>query len=87
MIPPALIVLRIKTNERRLRLWLPLFLLWPLYILTLPIVMLVSVAAAVTTRNMCMLLLMPRLHGLMCCMRGTLIQVQSSEEDIYISIC
>lgn len=84
MIPPAL--LQLKIGERRPRIIIPLFLLWPLAIILAPVVLIVCAFYAICTRQMNVLKTGLAFHSLVCSLRGLVVDVKSGEDSVFISI-
>jgi len=91
--PP--LVLRIRLSEkggRGIRMWIPLFLIYPvLFIFTVLLAPVVFFAAAILAiaglgTQSRMLLMLPRLVELMCALRGLTIDVRDNEDQVYISL-
>jgi hypothetical protein len=90
--PPAVLRLRITAAHRRgLRLWLPVFLLWPL--LPLVLVAAPAVVLARTPRGKRrqaldgrLLVVGPRLLGALCSLRGLELNVRRQDEVVEIAV-
>lgn len=83
--------LRIKIRKNRGRnfgLWLPLFLFWPLglalAIILLPLVLLITVLQLLSGSRPLIILLLPRLYTVACALRGMKVDMQSSDETVYV---
>lgn len=87
-IPPYVIDLRVKSEEHRpFRLWLPLFLLWPLGLALLALALVFTILADVV-----LLLMGERYHhysrfllrsvGLLGELRGTTVYVQNGSQNL-----
>jgi hypothetical protein len=72
--PPVLMRVEIRGEERKFRLWLPLFLLVPLVLLLviilLPVILVAIVIVRVTGRRRRLPLIARTSLGLLCSMRG-----------------
>ena len=72
--PPSILRIRIASPNRRVSLWLPLFLLWlPAILLAVLLVPLIIIAVVLRRRMGClmpMLMLLPRLALLFFAVRG-----------------
>jgi hypothetical protein len=87
--PPALQRLRVTgPHGRGIRLWLPLFLLWPL----LPVLLVLGppIAWLVLRRHhraslRCALLVVPAIVGAFCALRGLEVRVQSAESNVHVA--
>ncbi len=85
MIPPILMRIRI----RRIGLWLPVFLVWPillvLWLLLLPFVLVWAVATGRLRRGWLMVLA-PVVYRVICAMRGFQVDVRDDQNTVQISI-
>jgi len=91
MFPPALIRIRVVSpGEKKIALWLPIFLLWiPALVVAVAATPLVLVLVLVGV-------LMPRVRRflrqcfdvfrLLCCSRGTRIEVDDNEDNVFVDI-
>ena len=90
MFPPSVLRVRVEGRDRRFRLWLPLFALWPPALLVgLLLSPLVVVAAAVTWPRgwgRTVLLGGPHAFRLFCSLRGLEIRVRDDSEAVLVSI-
>lgn len=91
MIPPLWLIVKIeRSSGRKFRLWLPILLIWPfvyaVVILLFPLVLLIAVYQLIVHRHMKILLVFPLFHNLICKLKGTLIDVNSTTEKIYLNI-
>ena len=72
--PPVLMRVEIRGEERKLRLWLPLFLLVPLVLLLVivlsPVILLAVVIVRVTGRRRRLLLIARTSLGILCSVRS-----------------
>jgi hypothetical protein len=80
--PPAIMRLRIyDRGKSRFRLWLPLFLLWPialvLLLLLLPFVVLAQIILRLTGTGINLFRIFFGLYGVICALRGLLVNVDS----------
>jgi hypothetical protein len=90
--PPAVLKLRIAgPGKRGLRLWLPIFVLWPL----LPLVLLAGPIAVLTRTPRGrrrgaltgrLLLMAPRLLGVLCSLRGLEVSLGGRGEVVEIAV-
>ncbi len=90
MCPPWLLRVRIQSPQRRFRLWLPLFLIWPLVaLLALALSPLIAVLAMVMCRRgrgKALLLTIPALFRVFCNLRGLRVEIQNTTERVSIAI-
>ena len=92
ILPP--LVLRIRVTEkgrRKLRLWIPLFLLWPGLLLLGAVLAPVAIAAAIILalrgQNGTMVLLSgPLCLYFACMMRGLRLDIRDGDTQLYISL-
>lgn len=92
ILPPYLLDLRIEPETgHRIRLWLPLFLLWPL-LLVLGVLALVltiladCVLAVMGSRYHSYTLLLIGCFGMFAELRGTTVHVDSTDALVYLAI-
>ena len=87
--PPSLLRIRIRNNNIRFSLWLPLFLIWPLVLLAMvilsPIIILCAVLLWPLGLSKPLLLTGPVLFRLFRSMRGLEIAVEKSSDQVLIS--
>ena len=90
MLPPAFLRVRVHNDQRRVRFWFPLVLLWPVMVLiaalTAPIVV---VAAALYWHRgwgRPILLAGPLLLYVLFSLRGLRVDLASSEGRVFVSI-
>ena len=86
--PPMLMRLIIaEQGHRRVNLWLPLALLWPLLfviaLLVAPVVLLVAICTW-SRYGRQLLLSGPRIYAVLCALHGLAIHVQSKREHVHI---
>ncbi len=93
MIPPCFLVLKIQEkNKKPLRLWLPLFLLWPIFlilaVLIIPFLFFISIYKVFSSRKFHIFLFEPLfiIYQLICALRGVIISVNSANSVVYIKI-
>ncbi len=88
--PPSLLVFRIRNAQREFGLWLPLFLVWPLFIMVamimLPFVILLAVLLWPSGWGRTMLLTGPWLFRMFCALRGLMINVKSGTSRVYVVV-
>ena len=89
MLPPAFLRVRVQNDERRVRLWLPLVVLWPLAVaivlLATPIVVLVGALSWRGGRGRSVLLAWPLLLQLLTSLRGLRVDVDSGQGRVFLS--
>ena len=86
MLPPMLLTVRVQNDERRIRLWLPLILLWPVVAATVVLAIPVLVLAATLSRRRYILLAGPLLLYMLASLRGLRLNVTSCESRVFVSI-
>jgi hypothetical protein len=87
---PLTISLRIKNPEGRgFRLWLPLFLIWPLVLILVlaftPLVLLISLILWPFGKGRAPLMFAPVILYVLCNLRGMRVDI-SGEEQVYVNI-
>ena len=89
-LPPALLRVRVQNDKRRIRLWIPLVLLWPVVgvavLLGTPVAVLVAARSGHRARSRSFLLAGPLLLYVLASSRGLRCNVVSGEERVFISI-
>jgi len=87
--PPSLLRIRIHQKDKRIALWLPLFLVWPpfmvLMVLFSPLVLILAVLLRPLGWSRPILLTGPILFRLFCSLRGLEIAVVRPPEHVIIS--
>jgi hypothetical protein len=91
MIPPLWLTIKIIRPEcRNIKLWLPLFLIWPFMlifaILLLPIVLLIAIFQLIFRHHIKILLFLPLMCNVLCRLRGLLVDVNNPGEKVYIHV-
>lgn len=92
MMPPYLISMRIEAPERRpFRLWLPLFLLWPLFLVLGVLALVMTILAdvvlwALGQRYHAYTLLLVGVLGLFAQLRDTSVHVKSADTLVDIAV-
>ncbi len=90
MLPPMFLRLRVQGDKRRIRLWIPVILLWPVVfvvvLLGTPVALLVAARSGHRTRSRSVLLAGPLLLYVLASLRGLRCNVASGEDRIFISI-
>ena len=70
MVPPSVLRIRVRDESKRLSLWIPLFLLWPLLlifgVLLAPLIILLAVVLAPRSLGRPVLLLGPTAVQIVC---------------------
>ena len=88
--PPSLLGFRIRNTNVRFGIWLPLFLVWPLFILAalamLPLVLLLSLLLWPSGWGRTVLMTGPWLFRMFCALRGVEIDVESGTSRIWVVI-
>ena len=88
--PPSLLDFRIKGVKRGFHLWLPLFLVWPPFLLIalamFPLVLLLALLMLPFGRGRTLLLIGPWFFRMFCALRGLVIDVKSGATQVYIVI-
>ena len=86
--PPSILQLSIRREGHRIGLWLPLALIWPVFIvLALAIAPLVLVAAAVLWSigwGRPLLLAGPAMFRIFCSLRGLEVSLQDESQIVYV---
>ena len=90
MLPPMFLRVRIQGDKRRIRLWIPVILLWPLVVVVVllgtPVALLVAARSGHCTRSRSVLLAGPLLLYVLASLRGLRCDVASGEDRVFISI-
>ena len=88
--PPSLLGIRIRGVKRSFGLWLPLFLIWPPFVLAalamFPLVFLLALLLWPRSWGRSVLLTGPWLFRMFCALRGLVIDVKSGTNRVYIVI-
>ena len=91
--PPVLMRVQIRGEERKFRLWLPLFLLLPLALVTLiillPVILVAIIIVRVTGRRRRLSLVARTSLGILCSVRGirAAFDVLCSMPGLRIDVC
>ena len=89
ILQPSFLRVRIKNSKRRFGLWLPLFLIWPLFALIalplLPLALVLAVLLWRRGRGKALLLAAPALFRLFCALRGLLIEIENPTQRVSIA--
>ena len=87
MLPPVLLRVRIEADKRRLRLWIPLIVLWPLVVVVVLLgTPVVAVRSGHCARVRSVLLAGPLLLYALASLRGLRCNVVSGADRVFISI-
>lgn len=89
ILPPAILRLRLRNDERRIRLWIPLVLLWPVVAAALLLGMPLAVLAAAFSWHRGwgrpILLAGPLLLYLLASLRGLRLDLASGDGRLFLS--
>ena len=89
-IPPYRMKLHIGNDRRNLRLWLPLFLLWPILLvialIMLPLILLAAIMLWFTGWGRMVLGIIPAVFSCLCGLRGLEVDVENNEERFLVSM-
>ncbi len=88
--PPLVMRLRIRRDDRMgIRLCLPLFLIYPLLavlaLLLLPLALVAALLLLPLGWSRAVILICPRLYGVICALRELKVDIQKKGERIFIS--
>lgn len=91
MLPPVFLRVRVQGDKRRIRLWIPLIVLWPLIVVVVllgtPVALLVVASRSChRARSRSVLLAGPLLLYVLASLRGLRCNVVSGEDRVFISI-
>jgi len=88
MLPPMFLRVRVQDDKRRIRLWIPLIVLWPLVVVVvlLGTPVLVAARSGHRARSRSVLLAGPLLLYVLASLRGLRCNVVSGEDRVFISI-
>ena len=90
MLPPMFLRVRVQGDKRRIRLWIPLIVLWPVIavvvLLGMPVALVVAACSGHRARSRSMLLAGPLLLYVLASLRGLRFDVASGEDRVFISI-
>ncbi len=90
MLPPMFLRLRVQGDKRRIRLWIPLIVLWPVVVVVVllgtPVALLVAACSGHRARSRSVLLAGPLLLYVLASLRGLRCNVVSGEDRVFISI-
>ena len=88
--PPLIMGLHVKREGRMgIRLWLPLFLVYPLLVvlalLLLPLLLIVALLLLPLGWSWAVIMVCPRLYGVICALRGLKVDIKKKDERIFVS--
>ncbi|MYA22617.1 MAG: hypothetical protein F4Z30_07455 [Gemmatimonadetes bacterium] len=89
MLPPMFLRLRVQGDKRRIRLWIPLIVLWPVVFVVVLLgtpVALIAARSGRRARSRSVLLAGPLLLYVLASLRGLRCNVVSGEDRVFISI-
>ena len=90
MLPPMLLRVRVQGDKRRIRLWIPVIVLWPVIavvvLLGTPVAVLIAARSGHRPRSRSILLAGPLLLYVLASLRGLRCDVTSGEDRVFISI-
>ena len=90
MLPPMFLRLRVQGDKRRIRLWIPLIVLWPVVfvvvLLGTPVALLVAARSGHRAQVRSVLLAGPLFLYVLASLRGLRCNVVSGEDRVFISI-
>ncbi len=91
MIPPYLMKIKVIENGRKkVGLWLPVFLVWPLMLIfaliLTPLLFMASLFLIWRRKFRALLKAIPRFYAVICAARGLDVEVESENENVYITI-
>ena len=90
MLPPMFLRVRVQDDKRRIRLWIPLIVLWPVIavvvLLGTPVALVVAVRSRHRAQVRSVLLAGPLLLYVLASLRGLRCNVVSGEDRVFISI-
>ena len=88
MIPPSILRVRVLGDDRRVSLWIPLILVWPLavalYLVLLPFILLAAVVTWRSGWGKPILLMGPVLFRLYCALRGLEVDVAERRRSVLV---
>ena len=86
MLPPVFLRVRVQNDKRRIRLWIPLILLWPVVVVVVLGTPAALVVAGHRARVRSALLAGPLLLYVLASSRGLRCNLASGEDRVFISI-
>lgn len=90
MLPPMFLRVRVQGDKRRIRLWIPVIVLWPVIavvvLLGTPVAVLIAARSGHRPRSRSVLLAGPLLLYVLASLRGLRCDVTSGEDRVFISI-
>ena len=88
MFPPSILRIRVLDDRKRVNLWIPLVLIWPLvvavYLFLLPCIVLAAVLSWSSGRGRLILAGGPALFRLYCSLRGLEINVTEPNQSVLV---
>lgn len=91
--PPSTLRIKIIENhQKKVNLWLPLFILWPIVLLIMIPIMIMALPFLLVAGLVIPLMVIriiklgPALISIFCSMRGLKVDVQSKDSNVYISM-
>ncbi len=87
---PSIMNLKIESRRLRLRLWLPLFILWPLalvlFLFLLPFLVIAEIILRLTKVKIYLFAMLGGLFSLISATRGLTIKVNSRKQDAIVNV-
>jgi hypothetical protein len=87
--PPSIMRLRILNNKKSIRLWLPIFLLYPFLLVLALLVELLAIVAFLLLWpwgwGKTLILFMPYLFRVICALRELEVDIQNRQETFFVS--
>ena len=89
--PPSILRIRIvKKGKKKLGLWLPLFLLWPvilaLLVMLLPLLFVLAICPRRGAEGGMIVAGLPQVFVIACALRGLKVDVQEDDQQIQVSL-
>ncbi len=88
--PPYLMRVRVKNQDRKINLWIPLFIIFPLIIILLvimsPFILLATAALWYFGWGKPLLMIVPAALGCLCALRGLEVNVNRNGKGLLISV-
>lgn len=88
---PSIVILKIQQEHRfRLKLWLPVFILWPvflvLFLLILPLLLITDFILLVSGHRIRLLRMVGGVFSVVSSLRGTRVKVDSRKENSIVNV-
>jgi hypothetical protein len=88
---PSIINLRIQSGQRfKLKLWLPVFILWPVFLvfflLLLPLLVIAELVMRVAGTGIRLFAIIGGVVSLLSSLRGTVVRVNSPKNDSIVNV-